>query len=208
MYIFLDYDGTIVETNEREFTKVYFDLLAKKLNMSFEEIFNIVMKSLDEAMASKDEAKSMYEKFLCSIVKIAGNSEDFWRNTFLDFYKNEFDELGRIAKPNVEILNLIRSTKKKLIFASNPVFPEIATIKRIKFVGIEPTNFVYIAHMENSRFAKPNKRFFSDILDKLNISPDQCVMIGDSNFDRASEEVGIKFIHVSDTAEWKNLFLD
>ncbi|HQO06238.1 MAG TPA: HAD family hydrolase, partial [Fervidobacterium sp.] len=92
------------------------------------------------------------------------------------------------------------------VFASNPLFPEIATVKRIKFAGLSPDNFVYVAHMENCRFAKPNPMFFKDIMDKLNILPQECVMIGDSEFDRASEKVGIRFIHIADELEWERLF--
>ena len=101
---------------------------------------------------------------------------------------------------------MIKSTNQKLVFASNPLFPEIATVKRIKFAGLSPDNFVYVAHMENCRFAKPNPIFFKDIMDKLNILPQECVMIGDSEFDRASEKVGIRFIHIADELEWEKLF--
>ena len=62
--------------------------------------------------------------------------------------------------------------------------------------------------MENSHFAKPNPKFFKEILNSLNLDPKNCVMIGDSDFDKASELVNIKFIHINETEEWEKYFND
>ncbi|HOK87947.1 MAG TPA: HAD family hydrolase [Fervidobacterium sp.] len=206
MYVFVDYDGTIVKSSEEEFMKAYFKNLSNYFGMPFEEALSLVMQSVDEAMNNPNENISLYLKFAEAFSRRTNRPFDYWVEKFTYFYENMFDQVKSVIQPNLKLTGLMKSTVQKLVFASNPLFPEIATIKRIQFAGLSPDDFVYIAHMENCRFAKPNPMFFKDIMDKLNIVPQECVMIGDSEFDKVSEKVGIRFVHIADEDEWEKLF--
>ncbi|HCF37690.1 hypothetical protein Ob7_02275 [Thermosipho africanus Ob7] len=197
MYIFVDYDGTLVKNSEEKFMKTYFSILSRKVKLPIEKIFNLVMDSIYEITKIEDPSKNLFERFLESISKKTGKSKDYWYNIFLDFYKNEFDELRKIIKVNKKLTNFIKNSNYKFIFASNPLFPEIAVKKRIDFANLSPENFFYIATMENSHYAKPNPKFFAEILKKISVAADKCLMIGDTENDKASEKVGIKFINVN-----------
>lgn len=197
MYIFVDYDGTLVKNSEEKFMKTYFSILSRKVKLPVEKIFNLVMDSIYEITKIEDPSKNLFERFLESISKKTGKSKDYWYNIFLDFYKNEFDELRKIIKVNKKLTNFIKNSNYKFIFASNPLFPEIAVKKRIDFANLSPENFFYIATMENSHYAKPNPKFFAEILKKISVAADKCLMIGDTENDKASEKVGIKFINVN-----------
>jgi HAD superfamily hydrolase (TIGR01549 family) len=197
MYIFVDYDGTLVKNSEEKFMKTYFSILSRKVKLPIEKIFNLVMDSIYEITKIEDPSKNLFERFLESISKKTGKSKDYWYNIFLDFYKNEFDELRKIIKVNKKLTNFIKNSNYKFIFASNPLFPEIAVKKRIDFANLSPENFFYIATMENSHYAKPNPKFFAEILEKIGVAADKCLMIGDTENDKASEKVGIKFINVN-----------
>lgn len=197
MYIFVDYDGTLVKNSEEKFMKTYFSILSRKVKLPIEKIFNLVMDSIYEITKIEDPSKNLFERFLESISKKTGKSKDYWYNIFLDFYKNEFDELRNIINVNEKLTNFIKNSNYKFIFASNPLFPEIAVKKRIDFANLSPENFFYIATMENSHYAKPNPKFFAEILEKIGVAADKCLMIGDTENDKASEKVGIKFINVN-----------
>lgn len=162
MYIFVDYDGTLVKNSEEKFMKTYFSILSRKVKLPIEKIFNLVMDSIYEITKIEDPSKNLFERFLESISKKTGKSKDYWYNIFLDFYKNEFDELRNIINVNEKLTNFIKNSNYKFIFASNPLFPEIAVKKRIDFANLSPENFFYIATMENSHYAKPNPKFFAD----------------------------------------------
>ncbi|MEJ5257172.1 MAG: HAD family hydrolase [Fervidobacterium sp.] len=205
-YIFLDYDGTIIKNAEDEFLKNYFDLLSKRLNMSFEETLNLVMSSVQDAVTDPNNSANLFEKFGNAISRRSGKLKEHWIDKFLEFYNTDFDQLQQITQPNKELIDVVNKTNKSLIFASNPLFPRIATYKRIQFSGLYPEMFYYIAHMENSTYAKPNPLFFKEIIEKLKLHPAECVMIGDSDFDKACEKVGIKFIHVSEEEKWREIF--
>lgn len=197
MYIFVDYDGTLVKNSEEKFMKTYFSILSRKVKLPIEKIFNLVMDSIYEITKIEDPSKNLFERFLESISKKTGKSKDYWYNIFLDFYKNEFDELRKIIKVNKKLTNFIKNSNYKFIFASNPLFPEIAVKKRIDFANLSLEHFFYIATMENSHYAKPNPKFFAEILKKISVAADKCLMIGDTENDKASEKVGIKFINVN-----------
>ncbi|MBO8160066.1 MAG: HAD family hydrolase [Thermosipho sp. (in: Bacteria)] len=206
MYIFLDYDGTIIKNSEDEFMKFYFSELSKKSGLPFETIYKIVMETTMETIKNQTHNKLLFDTFLDIITLKDKYDKTFWTNLFFDFYQNEFDKIKNIITPNDKLIKKIKMTKQKLIFASNPLFPKIATEKRIIFAGLSPENFYYIAHMENSHFAKPNPLFFKEILEKINAKPEECIMIGDSDFDKACEKIGIKFIHVANHEEWEGIF--
>lgn len=201
MYIFLDYDGTLVEDTSEDFYKLYFKLLGEKAKIPFEKIYKLVMDSVNETLKNNDENITLFEKFLDIISQKSSLEKNFWLELFLDFYENEFDNVQKVIFPKENIINKIKQSNQKFIFASNPLFPKIAVEKRILFAGLSPNDFLYISHMENSHFAKPNPKFFKEILEKLNIEPDQCVMIGDSDFDKASELANIKFVHINEEKE-------
>nr|WP_176759908.1 HAD hydrolase-like protein [Geotoga petraea] len=59
--------------------------------------------------------------------------------------------------------------------------------------------------MENSNTTKPHKEYFENILKELKITPEEAIIIGDTDFDKAAEKVGIKFIHVEEVDKWKEL---
>ncbi|MBO8138958.1 MAG: HAD hydrolase-like protein [Thermosipho sp. (in: Bacteria)] len=208
MYIFLDYDGTLVEERSEEFYKLYFKLLSKKSKLPFEKIYNLVMESVNETLENDDENITLFEKFLEIISHKSSIGKNYWLEFFIDFYQNEFNQIKKVTIPKDNIIKKIKKTDHQLIFASNPLFPKIAVEKRISFAGLSPNNFIYISHMENSHFAKPNPKFFKEILNSLNLDPKNCVMIGDSDFDKASELVNIKFIHINETEEWEKYFND
>ncbi|MDK2885709.1 MAG: hypothetical protein PWP54_267 [Thermosipho sp. (in: thermotogales)] len=206
MYIFLDYDGTLVEDRSEEFYKLYFSLLSKKSNLPFEVIHKLVMESVYETLKNNDKEITLFEKFLDIISSKSSLDKNYWINLFISFYENEFDEIKKVTVPKENIIKKIKNTNHKLIFASNPLFPKIAVEKRIKFAGLSPNEFLYVSHMENSHFAKPNPKFFEEILEKLNLQPENCVMIGDSDFDKASELANIRFIHIENNDELEKLF--
>jgi len=208
VYIFLDYDGTLVEERSEEFYKLYFKLLSKKSKLPFEKIYNLVMESVNETLENDDENITLFEKFLEIISHKSSIGKNYWLEFFIDFYQNEFNQIKKVTIPKDNIIKKIKKTDHQLIFASNPLFPKIAVEKRISFAGLSPNNFIYISHMENSHFAKPNPKFFKEILNSLNLDPKNCVMIGDSDFDKASELVNIKFIHINETEEWEKYFND
>ena len=113
-----------------------------------------------------------------------------------EYYANEF--MGVINESCAgfsyakEIVELAKSCGKRCILATNPLFPMVATVNRMALSGLVPDDFDYVSAYENSSACKPNPIYFTELLDKLGIPADECVMIGnDTRDDFSASALGI-----------------
>ena len=64
------------------------------------------------------------------------------------------------------------------VLATNPLFPHTATDNRMRWAGLKPEDFSFYTTYENSRYCKPNPKYYEEILQKLNLKPEECIMVG------------------------------
>lgn len=87
----------------------------------------------------------------------------------------------------------------RVVLATNPLFPAIATQTRIGWAGLTPEDFELYTTYENSGFCKPNPEYYKEILGKLQLSPEECVMIGnDVSEDMIAKDLGMKVFLITD----------
>ena len=181
---------------------ILFDLDGTLLNMDQDKFLELYMLSLYNY--SKEEYKDVYE--LIDLIKkgvylMVNNNgkltnEEVFYNHFKSFHKDNTDALLKkyeeyynsdfiITKESTSLKKvaplLIKELKEKgynLILATNPIFPRIATLNRIKWAGLDPNDFMYISTYENSHYSKPNIKYYEEILNKLNLNKEECLMIG------------------------------
>jgi FMN phosphatase YigB (HAD superfamily) len=115
---------------------------------------------------------------------------------FAAFYETEFDRardacgFDKAAAPTVAAV-LARGLR--VCIATNPLFPEIATRKRLSWAGVDPAAVEFYTTYENCRYCKPSKGYFSDVAARLGISPAECLMVGnDADEDMAAQEAGMQ----------------
>ena len=78
--------------------------------------------------------------------------------------------------------------------------PAIATHSRVRWAGLDPNDFEYITTYENSYHCKPNPDYYREILDKLNLDPEECLMVGnDVSEDMVAESLGMKVFLLTDS---------
>ena len=56
----------------------------------------------------------------------------------------------------------------------------MATYSRMRWAGLSADDFQLVTTYENSSFCKPNPDYYREILGKLNLKPEECLMVGDS----------------------------
>ena len=181
---------------------ILFDLDGTLLNMDQDKFLELYMLSLYNY--SKEEYKNIYE--LIDLIKkgvylMVNNNgeltnEKVFYNHFKSFHKDNTDTLLKkyeeyynsdfiITKESTSLKKvaplLIKELKEKgynLILATNPIFPRIATLNRIKWAGLDPNDFMDISTYENSHYSKPNIKYYEEILNNLNLNKEECLMIG------------------------------
>ncbi|MFO7880986.1 MAG: HAD hydrolase-like protein [Kosmotogaceae bacterium] len=200
----IDLDGTLTTLNDEEFAEEYIRLLVK-YNKDFldnETLKESLFGALNALLEETDEGKNNLDRYMESFAKISGiDTKEKVIDFFMNFYETTYNELKKIIVPRkevIELLDYLEAYGHHLVLATNPIFPEIAIKKRLKWIDIEPKKFEYITTMENSHYVKPQPNYYDEILQKLNTKAEKTLMIGnDKEMDGVCEKAGITFIDIS-----------
>lgn len=203
-YLF-DLDGTLLPMNMESFIKLYFSSLCKRfvpvLHIESDMLVKAVLSGT-EAMTKNDNSKLNKEVFWETASKVCDMDLRKYTGDFDDYYNNEFiaakqaTSVNPFAKKSVEY---IKKNGGRLIAATNPIFPEVATRRRLKWAGVSPDDFEFITVYENSGFCKPNLKYFEMICERCSISPEESIMIGnDVDEDLCSSKLGFDTYLITD----------
>lgn len=205
--ILFDLDGTLVPITQEDFSRVYFGLLiqkAKDMNIDTESMKKGLFGGVN-AMVNNDGSALNENAFWQVFLSVTKADREATEPIFRDFYANEFKKVKSVMQPTEISKMLIKTLKDKgyrLILATNPLFPIEAVVERMSWVGLTADDFEYITTYENSSYCKPNPKYFADILEKLNLKAEDCLMVGNNTVeDMAAQKVGIKIFLVTDALE-------
>ncbi len=202
--VLFDLDGTLLPMDQDIFVKDYFSRLAAKVAPRGYEPGKLVESiwKCTGAMMKNDGRQTNEKVFWEAFSGIYGEKALQDIGLFEDFYKNEFQKSQSVCGKNekaVRIVEELKASGARVILATNPIFPSIATESRIRWAGFEPSDFEFYTTYENSYFSKPNPLYFQEICEKRNLNPSKCLMIGnDAREDTAAGKIGMKVFLVTD----------
>ena len=202
--ILFDLDGTLLPMDQDAFTGSYFsNLAAKAATKGYQP--NALIDTVwagTAAMVKNDGTKTneavFWELFAAKYGGDALNDIPF----FEEFYRTDFQKARDIcgfAPMAKDIVHSLKARGLRVILATNPLFPAIATESRIRWAGLEPEDFELYTTYENSRHCKPNPEYYKDIIQELNLTAEECVMVGnDVGEDMIAETLGMKVFLLTD----------
>lgn len=197
--ILFDLDGALLPMDQDEFTKGYFSLLTQKLLP-----YGYEPKKLIEtiwagtvAMIKNDGKQSNEAVFWERFSKAYGKEKtEQDRPLFDDFYAKDFEKAKDFCGYHAKAAETVGKAKQlgyRAVLATNPIFPKSATQSRIRWAGLEPSDFELITTYENTGYCKPNPKYYLDIVNRLGVRPEECLMVGnDVSEDMVAETVGMK----------------
>lgn len=196
--VFFDLDGTLLPNDRKEFESSYFKVIYHTFKdySNVDLIVNTVIESI-KVMAQNNGPnfnEQVFKDYFIS--KVNDYPYQHYDDCFTNMYQTSFQRLKDVCgiedKAN-ELLQLVKRKNKKVILATTPLFPYIATESRIKWANIDPGMFDLITTYENSIGAKPNPYYYSWLLSKLDLNSDEVIMVGnDCLEDGAAKKCGIK----------------
>lgn len=202
--VLFDLDGTLLPMDQDEFVKAYFGALAKTLAPRGYEPKKLVEAIWVGTMAmikNKGE-KSNENVFWDTFAGIYGESVRNDIPYFDAFYRDVFDCVQASCGFNAKAAETIRKIKGlglRTALATNPIFPSIATEKRMAWAGLDPKDFALYTTYENCRYCKPNPAYYVDILEKIGVEGKDCLMVGnDVTEDMITETLGMKVFLLTD----------
>ena len=196
--ILFDLDGTLLPMDQDVFIKAYLGGLVKLLApFGYEpEAVASALWASTRAMIKNDGTISNEERFWQSFCEILGNGVRGYEPELNEFYATDFQKVQKVCgytPASREIIDMVKAGGLRVILATSPLFPAVATESRIRWAGLTPDDFEYYTTYENSSFTKPNPLYYTTLLDELGLLPEECVMIGnDVGDDMVAEELGIR----------------
>lgn len=202
--VLFDLDGTLLPMNQDVFVKAYFKGLAEKFSpLGFET--NLLIKAVWSGISSmiKNCGDTSNEiVFWQAFEGTLGKTAKQLHPVFLDFYKNEFQQIQSVCgfSPSAaKTVAAVKSLGLRTVLATNPIFPSIATQSRIRWAGLKPEAFEFYTTYENTDCCKPNAKYYLKIAARLGVSPESCLMVGnDVDDDMPARAVGMKVFLLTD----------
>ncbi len=202
--ILFDLDGTLLPMDQDVFIAKYFEAISQKLSAYGYEpkkLIETVWQGTGKMVMNRSN-KTNEEVFWSHFSGVYGEGCKDDIPYFDEFYENEFDKIKSCCGFNPRVRELISSLKVKgmrLILATNPVFPAIATNKRIAWSGLSENDFELVTTYENSTTCKPSLNYYEEILEKTGLIPEQTLMVGnDVTDDMVAEKLGINVFLLTD----------
>ncbi|OCN04213.1 hypothetical protein A4S06_03325 [Erysipelotrichaceae bacterium MTC7] len=202
--ILFDLDGTLLPMDLDEFIKQYFGQLKRRFaNTDYDP--EVLIKAIwagTEAMASNDGSKTNAAIFWETFEQVSNLKVNEVEKTFEDFYGTDFQNIERVVTKNQSIIDAIEILKQKgykMIAATNPLFPKIASESRLRWSGVDTTAFLEVTTFEDYHYCKPNPDYFNEVLKKHNLDKDDVMMVGnDAQEDGAIMKLGIPLYLIND----------
>ena len=201
--VLFDLDGTLLPMDQDAFVKAYLGRMAAKLAPHGYDP-QLLAKAIwagTGAMVKNDGRISNEELFWQVFNSVMGRDCRCDELLFMDYYHNEFQTVAEVcgfAPEAAQVINSLKAAGKRLVLATNPLFPAIATRSRAKWAGLDPEDFALITTYENARFCKPNPAYYREILKELDLQPEECLMVGnDVQEDMIARELGMQVFLLS-----------
>lgn len=204
--ILFDLDGTLLPMDNDIFTKTYFYHLSEAAKEWGYTDRDALIKAVWNGV------KYMYAndgKVTNDVVFWKGFSDAYCKDCSVDskkfdtFYSDGFTKAKAATFPAPlapEAVRLAREKAEKVVLATNPIFPREAYRQRLSWIGLTMEDFDLVTDYENSRFTKPNTKYYGEILEKIGVDAKDAVMIGnDADEDMApAMALGMKFFLQND----------
>lgn len=202
--VLFDLDGTLLPMDQNAFTKGYFKLLAKKLFSHGYEA-DALVKAIwhgTAAMVQNNGSCTNEEAFWNDFANIYGAKALTDRLLFEKFYSVDFQEAKAycgFTHAAFETVAMLKTEGVRVALATNPIFPAVATESRIRWAGLSPEDFELYTTYENIGYCKPNLDYYREILRRLNLTAEDCMMVGnDVREDMVAAQLGMKTFLLTD----------
>ena len=202
--VLFDLDGTLLPMDQDVFIKAYFGGIAKRLAPHGYDPQKLIegIWAGTKAMVKNDGSTTNEEAFWRTFEGLFGARVRNDIPHFDAFYSENFDaarESCGYTSNARKIIDLLHQNGIGTVLATNPIFPAIATEKRMSWVDLSPADFLLYTTYENSRHCKPNPDYYRDIMNTLSLDPTECLMVGnDVGEDMIAEHLGMQVFLLTD----------
>lgn len=202
--ILFDLDGTLLPMDQDIFIQHYLGLMAEKL-APYGYDAKLLVKAVwsgTGAMVRNDGNEANIDVFWRVFEEILGKEARRDEPIFEEYYRTDFQKIRSVCGFDPQAPQTVAGIKAmgyRVALATNPLFPAIATLSRIRWAGLDPEDFELVTTYENSCHCKPNPAYYQDVLNTLGVKAEECVMVGnDMDEDMVAGQLGMKVFLLTD----------
>ena len=202
--VLFDLDGTLLPMDQDVFVKAYFGGLAKKLaphGYDPKTLIDAIWQGT-AAMVNNGGSCTNEEAFWNRFAALMGADVRKDEPIFDAFYRKEFQAVQQVcgfSEAAAQVVALVKEKGCMAVLATNPIFPAVATQSRIRWAGLQPEDFSLYTTYENSHHCKPNPAYYLEILEKLELKAEECIMVGnDVGEDMIAGQLGMEVFLLTD----------
>lgn len=202
--VLFDLDGTLLPMDQDVFIKAYFGGLANKLApLGYEPkaLIDAIWQGT-MAMIANDGKASNETVFWDAFCRLFGLSSRNDEAVFEEFYKDDFQKVQQVCGFDERAAQTVRRLKEAgltVALATNPIFPAIATESRMRWAGLSADDFALYTTYENIGYCKPNLAYYTEVVNRLGVTPEECLMVGnDVGDDMVAAGLGMKVFLLTD----------
>ena len=202
--VLFDLDNTLISFDEIVFFKEYM----KKLFVHFADLMTVedfTNKLLFSTfvMVENNGKQPNVDSFMESFGNEINADKNDVLQRFIYFYEKDFKQFKPLMTPIENTYDVLYYTQQKglkTVIATNPMFPMNVQEYRINWAGLDNLSFDLITSADNTSFCKPNLDYYRDICEKINVSPGNCLMVGNDSFnDMIASKIGMKTYLTTDS---------
>ncbi len=202
--ILFDLDGTLLPMDQDAFIQSYFKNLVVHFlpyQIPSDKLISAIRYGTN-AMVLNDGTMTNEERFWNSFATQLGDDIRKLEPEFHKFYETGFNHAKSSTTKcelAAQVIQILKQKGYTIIIATNPLFPQIATYNRMAWAGLSPDDVSYVTTYETCSFCKPNPSYYTEILQRMNKKPEECMMVGnDVNEDMQVHKLGLSRYLVTD----------
>ena len=202
--VLFDLDATLLPMDQDKFIRAYMKGLVTKLvphGYDPQRLIDTVWAGT-AAMVRNDGATTNETAFWRVFCNAFGERARQDEPILDDFYRHEFQTIRDLCGYTPEAADTVRSLIARgvrVALATNPLFPAVATESRMRWAGLVPEDFELYTTYENICYCKPNLDYYREILRRLDLPPEACLMVGnDVGDDMVAAELGMRVFLLTD----------
>jgi FMN phosphatase YigB (HAD superfamily) len=157
--------------------------------------FPRVLRTVMPAVRNNSTASTNYDHFVSLLVAETGSDRATVDARFRHMSRVEFPKLRRCfypLPPAQETVARLAAQARRQVIATNPLWPECTVADRLAWAGLDSEQFSFITSGENMSRSKPSVSYYEELVRRLEVSPADCVMIGnDAGNDAPAAHLGI-----------------
>ena len=198
-----DLDGTLLPMDFKKFMKLYLGSIGNYFKEIVEPqvLIDAILKATEITVKTND-GRLNEEIFMIAFNEILNIDMIQHMEMFTNFYDSDFINCKAATYESeyiVKSINLLKEKGYEIAIATNPLLPLKSNHHRVRWAGLNPSDFSYISSFEGNSYCKPFALFYEEVLENINKTPEECYMVGnDVSEDIAAGLIGIETYLITD----------